>query len=89
MFRNINASHYSDGEGWNDQADFWDMLHRFISRDGWTHNTNYEQAAECWAEVKKYVKTWWSRSEQQPTYTNSALYESTGPLRTTSRKRIP
>jgi hypothetical protein len=31
-----------DGEGWNEQADFWDRLEGFVARDGWTSNETYK-----------------------------------------------
>lgn len=48
----INA-HLLDGEGWNENADFWDSLEGFVHRDGWTSNENYEQAFEMFARSRE------------------------------------
>lgn len=48
-------THYRDGEGWNEQADFWDSLDGFVHRDGWTSNENYDQARHLFAELRELV----------------------------------
>ncbi|GAB7355411.1 hypothetical protein MBLNU459_g5928t1 [Dothideomycetes sp. NU459] len=45
--------HYRDGAGWNDKADFWDSLHGFVERDGYTSPETYEQALEFFAELRE------------------------------------
>ena len=45
-------NHMRDGEGWNDQADFWDGLEGYIARDGWTSNERYEEARKMFAEFR-------------------------------------
>lgn len=45
--------HYLEGEGWNDQADFWDALRGFVERDGWTSNEDYKRAFETFAELRE------------------------------------
>ena len=42
-----------DGEGWNEQADFWDRLEGFVARDGWTSNETYEEALEMFAGLRE------------------------------------
>lgn len=42
-----------DGEGWNEQADFWDGLEGFVARDGWTSNETYEEALETFAGLRE------------------------------------
>lgn len=42
-----------DGEGWNEQADFWDGLEGFVARDGWTSNETYKEALEMFAELRE------------------------------------
>lgn len=46
-------AHLRDGEGWNENADFWDSLQGFVHRDGWTSNENYEQALEMFAQLRE------------------------------------
>ncbi|KAH6723680.1 kinase-like domain-containing protein [Leptodontidium sp. MPI-SDFR-AT-0119] len=46
-------AHLRDGEGWNENADFWDSLQGFVHRDGWTSNENYEQALEIFAQLRE------------------------------------
>ncbi|KAH7381813.1 kinase-like domain-containing protein [Cadophora sp. MPI-SDFR-AT-0126] len=46
-------SHYRDGEGWNERADFWDSLAGLVNRDGWTSNATYDQALEMFAELRE------------------------------------
>ncbi|GFF87560.1 conserved hypothetical protein [Aspergillus lentulus] len=46
-------THDREGEGWNEQADFWDALRGFAERDGWTSNENYERALETFAELRE------------------------------------
>lgn len=46
-------AHIRDGEGWNENADFWDSLQGFVHRDGWTSNENYEQALEMFAQLRE------------------------------------
>jgi hypothetical protein len=45
-------NHMRDGEGWNEQADFWDGLEGFVARDGWTSTERYEEALELFAELR-------------------------------------
>jgi hypothetical protein len=45
--------HIQDGEGWNENADFWDSLQEFVQRDGWTANEHYEQALQMFAELRE------------------------------------
>ncbi|UPX16985.1 uncharacterized protein EKO05_0007364 [Ascochyta rabiei] len=45
-------AHLLDGEGWNENADFWDSLQGFVHRDGWTSNKNYEQALKMFAQLR-------------------------------------
>jgi hypothetical protein len=42
-----------DGEGWNENADFWDSPKGFGHHDGWTSNENYEQALEMFAQLRE------------------------------------
>ncbi|KAH9205444.1 kinase-like domain-containing protein [Leptodontidium sp. 2 PMI_412] len=46
-------NHMRDGEGFNEQADFWDRLEGFIARDGWTSNERYEEALEMFASIRE------------------------------------
>jgi hypothetical protein len=46
-------AHLADGEGWNENADFWDSLQGFVHRDGWTSNENYEQALDIFAQLRE------------------------------------
>ncbi|GIK00478.1 phosphotransferase enzyme [Aspergillus viridinutans] len=46
-------THYREGEGWNEQAEFWDALRGFLDRDGWTSNEDYERALETFAELRE------------------------------------
>jgi Phosphotransferase enzyme family len=46
-------NHHQDGEGWNENADFWDSLDGFVNRDGWTSNETYKQALEMFAELRE------------------------------------
>lgn len=46
-------SHYQDGEGWNEQAVFWESLDGIVHRDGWTSHENYDQAFEIFAKLRK------------------------------------
>ncbi|OBT78357.1 hypothetical protein VF21_02169 [Pseudogymnoascus sp. 05NY08] len=46
-------SHMRDGEGWNEQADFWDGLEGFVSRAGWTSNETYEEALNMFAGLRE------------------------------------
>ena len=45
--------HTRDGEGWNDNADFWDSLDGYVHRDGWTSNENYGEALEMFQQLRK------------------------------------
>ena len=45
-------NHMRDGEGWNEEADFWDKLEGFVARDGWTSNESYEEALEMFASLR-------------------------------------
>ncbi|KAF2235720.1 hypothetical protein EV356DRAFT_522818 [Viridothelium virens] len=47
-------AHQRDGEGWNENADFWDSLQGLAYRDGWTSNENYDQALEMFAELREH-----------------------------------
>ncbi|KAL5330751.1 hypothetical protein ACEPPN_000272 [Leptodophora sp. 'Broadleaf-Isolate-01'] len=47
------TNHMRDGEGFNEQADFWDRLEGFIARDGWTSNERYEEALEMFASIRE------------------------------------
>lgn len=42
-----------DGEGWNEQADFWDGLEGFVARDGWTSNETYEEALKMFSGLRE------------------------------------
>ncbi|RMZ82324.1 hypothetical protein DV738_g1742, partial [Chaetothyriales sp. CBS 135597] len=44
-------THYRDGEGWNEQAEFWDSLEGLVHRDGWTSNETYNQALQAASAV--------------------------------------
>lgn len=46
-------NHMRDGEGWNEQADFWDGLEGFVARDGWTSNETYEEALKMFAGLRE------------------------------------
>ncbi|TAQ88441.1 hypothetical protein B7494_g3235 [Chlorociboria aeruginascens] len=46
-------NHMRDGEGWNEQADFWDNLEGFVSRDGWTSNETYIEALEMFVGLRE------------------------------------
>ncbi len=46
-------NHMRDGEGWNEQADFWDSLEGFVARDGWTSHETYEEAVEMFATLRE------------------------------------
>lgn len=37
--------HGEEGEGWNEAQDFWDAVAHIVSRDGWTPNHLYNNAA--------------------------------------------
>lgn len=45
--------HLHDGEGWNEQADFWDRLEGFVARDGWTSNENFDAARQMFADLRE------------------------------------
>lgn len=45
--------HMRDGEGWNEQADFWDALEGRVARDGWTSKETYEEARGMFAELRE------------------------------------
>ena len=64
-------AHLLDGEGWNENAEFWDSLQGFVHRDGWTSNENYEQALEMFAQLREQGLQSLSGDER------SALEEST------------
>lgn len=49
----VIKNHMRDGEGWNEQADFWDGLQGFVARDGWTENGMYEKAREMLAGLRE------------------------------------
>jgi len=46
-------NHMRDGEGWNEQADFWDGLDGFVARDGWTSHEKYPEALEMFANLRE------------------------------------
>ncbi|KAH8648313.1 phosphotransferase enzyme family protein [Tricladium varicosporioides] len=46
-------NHMRDGEGWNEQADFWDRLEGFVARDGWTSNETFKEAHEMFAGLRE------------------------------------
>ena len=46
-------NHMRDGEGWNEQADFWDGLEGFVARDGWTSTERYDEALEMFAKLRE------------------------------------
>ncbi|OBT42111.1 hypothetical protein VE00_06510 [Pseudogymnoascus sp. WSF 3629] len=46
-------NHMRDGEGWNEQADFWDGLEGFVARDWWTSNETYEEALKMFAGLRE------------------------------------
>ncbi|ELR06647.1 hypothetical protein GMDG_00264 [Pseudogymnoascus destructans 20631-21] len=46
-------NHMRDGEGWNEQADFWDGLEGVVARDGWTSNETYEEALKMFAGLRE------------------------------------
>jgi hypothetical protein len=46
-------NHMRDGEGWNEQADFWDGLEGFVARDGWTSNETYKEVLEMFAGLRE------------------------------------
>lgn len=46
-------AHLRDGDGWNENADFWDSLQGFVHRDGWTSNEDYERAREMFAQLRE------------------------------------
>ncbi|KAI9663120.1 MAG: Phosphotransferase enzyme [Bathelium mastoideum] len=46
-------THRREGEGWNENADFWDSLQGIVHRDGWTSNENYERAIEIFAQLRE------------------------------------
>ena len=35
-------THIRDGDGWNENADFWASLEGFVRSDGWISNENFE-----------------------------------------------
>jgi len=45
--------HYRDGEGWNERAEFWELLDGLIQCDGWTSNEIYDQALQLFAQLRK------------------------------------
>jgi hypothetical protein len=42
-----------DGEGWNEEADFWDSIEGLVSRDGWTSNKSYKEALEMFSKLRE------------------------------------
>lgn len=46
-------THYRDGEGWNEWADFWDSVSGLINRDGWTSNETFGQAVELFTSLRE------------------------------------
>lgn len=38
------AAHKKESKFWNQKAEFWDALHGFVSRGGWTSHENYDRA---------------------------------------------
>ena len=71
-------THYRDGEGWNEQAEFWDSLEGLVHRDGWTSKENYNQALQVFAQLREEglqnltgeelrefeQQTWWASKNQ-------------------------
>jgi len=45
-------AHVLDGEYWNENADFWDLLQEFMRRDERAANENYEHALEIFAQFR-------------------------------------
>ncbi|KAH0841198.1 phosphotransferase enzyme family protein [Fonsecaea pedrosoi] len=45
-------AHHRDGDGWNEQAEFWDSLQGLVHRDGWTSNETYDQALKMFAQLR-------------------------------------
>jgi len=46
-------NHVWDGEGFNEEANFFDAAEGFIARDGWTSNEKYEEALEIFAYIRE------------------------------------
>ncbi|PSN61842.1 hypothetical protein BS50DRAFT_603955 [Corynespora cassiicola Philippines] len=46
-------AHLRDGEGWNENADFWDSLQGFVGRDGYTSNEYHDQALEMFLQLRE------------------------------------
>jgi len=45
--------HREEGEGWNEAQDFWDAVAHIVSRDGWTPNHLYNDAAALFAGLRE------------------------------------
>ena len=46
-------NHMRDGEGWNEQAIFWERLEGFVARDGWTLHEMYKDALDMFAGLRE------------------------------------
>ena len=46
-------NHIRDGEGWNEQAVFWERLEGFVARDGWTSHETYKDALDMFAGLRE------------------------------------
>lgn len=51
------ALHSRDSEGWNELMDFWGAMEwvGLATSDGWTSNETFEQALECFPQVRREI----------------------------------
>jgi hypothetical protein len=49
-------AHCRDGDGFNELADLWDVIHDNVGRDGWTLHENYDVTLEMFAELRESSK---------------------------------
>ncbi|PGH27720.1 hypothetical protein AJ80_00507 [Polytolypa hystricis UAMH7299] len=45
--------HYTDGDGFNETRDFWDMLEGKVDSSGWTAHDNFDNAVEYFSRLRK------------------------------------
>ncbi|KAI1821833.1 kinase-like domain-containing protein [Xylaria intraflava] len=46
-------THFREGDGWNESADFWDSVSHLVERDGWTSLETYDDAMELFAQLRE------------------------------------
>ncbi|KAF7592337.1 Phosphotransferase enzyme [Aspergillus hancockii] len=47
--------HRQEGEGWNNQADLWDMMKGIAQRDGWASNETCQQTLQVFSDAREKV----------------------------------